>query len=78
MDKIFELYEETLNENFIGHDKAALDIIELASMILYKYLNNHYIESFDKVEYDQVKRTKYYEILRWAVSHLASNFKSQG
>jgi len=69
MDKIFELYEETLNENFIGHDKAALDIIELASMILYKYLNNHYIESFDKVEY---------EILRWAVSHLASNFKSQG
>jgi hypothetical protein len=32
MEEIFKLYEHTKDENFIGHDKSARDIIDKASM----------------------------------------------
>jgi hypothetical protein len=33
------------------------------------------IEKYEEVEYDQEKQTKYYEIIRWTVNHLASLYK---
>ena len=37
MDKIFSLHEQTHNENFIGHDKVAADILELSRNHFFLY-----------------------------------------
>ncbi len=61
METIFKLYEQTKDPNFIGHDNTARDIFDLSLNV-------------EQVEYDQENQTRYYEIIRWTVNHLASSF----
>ena len=41
-------------------------------------INKTKIENLKEVEYDQEKQTKYYELIRWSVNQLASEYHNSG
>ncbi len=61
METIFKLYTEINDPNFIGQDKNAAEIFQIALNI-------------EEEDYSQEKKTKYYEIVRWTVNHLAASY----
>ena len=63
MDEIFALYKQIEDPDFIGQEESCKKILSLSKNV----------ESF---EYDQIKQTKYYEIIRYVINYLADNFRS--
>ena len=64
MDEVFALYDEAMTPEFIGQDVSARNILNKSKCM-------------PPVEYDQNKQTKYYEIMRWTVNHLASVYLNE-
>jgi len=62
MEEIFKLYQKVEDPNFIGQDDAAKKILALSKKV-------------EQEEYDQVKQTKYYQIIRWTINHLAEKYR---
>lgn len=64
MDEVFALYDEAMTPEFIGQDVSARNILNKSKCM-------------PPIEYDQNKQTKYYEIMRWTVNHLASVYLNE-
>jgi 26S proteasome regulatory subunit N6 len=62
MEEIFNLYKKVEDPDFIGQDDAARQILELSKTV-------------GQEEYDQVKQSKYYQIIRWAIGHLSEKYR---
>jgi len=62
MEEIFKLYQKVEDPNFIGQDDVAKKILALSKKV-------------EQEEYDQVKQTKYYQIIRWTINHLAEKYR---
>ena len=62
MEEIFNLYAKTEDPEFIGQDEVARQILDLSKKV-------------EQEEYDQVKQTKYYQIIRWTINHLAEKYR---
>ena len=62
MEEIFNLYKRVEDPDFIGQDDAARQILELSKTV-------------GQEEYDQVKQSKYYQIIRWAIGHLSEKYR---
>ena len=62
MEEIFNLYNKVEDPNFIGQDDVAKKILALSKKV-------------DQEEYDQEKQSKYYQIIRWTVNHLAEKYR---
>ena len=62
MEEIFNLYKKVEDPNFIGQDDVAKKILALSKKV-------------EQEEYDQVKQTKYYQIIRWTINHLAEKYR---
>ena len=62
MDEIFSLYEKVEDPDFIGQDDVANQILELSKKV-------------EREEYDQQRQTKYYQIIRWTIDHLAQKYR---
>ena len=62
MEEIFNLYQKVEDPDFIGQDDAARQILELSKKV-------------GQEEYDQVKQSKYYQIIRWAIGHLSEKYR---
>ena len=58
MEEIFNLYAKTEDPEFIGQDEVARQILDLSKKV-------------EQEEYDQIKQTKYYQIIRWTINHLS-------
>ena len=65
MEEIFNLYQKVEDPDFIGQDDVAKQILELSKKV-------------EQEEYDQIKQTKYYTIIRWTIGHLADKFRESG
>ena len=65
MEEIFNLYQKVEDPDFIGQDDVAKQILELSKKV-------------EQEEYDQTKQTKYYQIIRWTVGHLADKYRESG
>jgi hypothetical protein len=72
METIFKLYEQAKDPNYVGQEKNARELLDISSKY---YLT---LEKLQEVEYDQEKQTKYYEIIRWTVNQLASEYRDRG
>ena len=62
MEEIFNLYKKVEDPNFIGQDDVAKKILALSKKV-------------EQEEYDQDKQTKYYQIIRWTINHLAEKYR---
>ena len=62
MEEIFNLYAKTEDPEFIGQDEVARQILDLSKKV-------------EQEEYDQVKQTKYYQIIRWTINHLSQKYR---
>ena len=62
MEEIFKLYQKVEDPNFIGQDDVAKKILALSKKV-------------EQEEYDQDKQTKYYQIIRWTINHLAEKYR---
>ena len=62
MEEIFNLYAKTEDPEFIGQDEVARQILDLSKKV-------------EQEEYDQSKQTKYYQIIRWTINHLAEKYR---
>ena len=62
MDEIFNLYKKVEDPDFIGQDDVAKQILALSKKV-------------EQEEYDQVRQTKYYQIIRWTINHLAEKYR---
>ena len=62
MEEIFNLYKRVEDPDFIGQDDASRQILELSKTV-------------GQEEYDQVKQSKYYQIIRWAIGHLSEKYR---
>ena len=62
MEEIFNLYKKVEDPNFIGQDDVAKKILTLSKKV-------------EQEEYDQDKQTKYYQIIRWTINHLAERYR---
>lgn len=62
MEEIFNLYAKTEDPEFIGQDEVAKQILDLSKKV-------------EQEEYDQVKQTKYYQIIRWTINHLSEKYR---
>ena len=62
MEEIFNLYKKVEDPKFIGQDDVAKKILALSKKV-------------DQEEYDQEKQSKYYQIIRWTVNHLAEKYR---
>jgi len=62
MEEIFNLYAKTEDPEFIGQDDVARQILDLSKKV-------------EQEEYDQAKQTKYYQIIRWTINHLAEKYR---
>ena len=62
MDEIFNLYEKVEDPNFIGQDDVAKQILSLSKKV-------------EQEEYDQSRQSKYYQIIRWTINHLADKYR---
>ena len=62
MEEIFKLYQKVEDPNFIGQDDVAKKILALSKKV-------------EQEEYNQVKQTKYYQIIRWTINHLAEKYR---
>ena len=65
MEEIFNLYQKVEDPDFIGQDDVAKQILQLSKKV-------------EQEEYDQTKQTKYYQIIRWTIGHLADKFRENG
>ena len=65
MEEIFNLYQKVEDPDFIGQDDVAKQILELSKKV-------------EQEEYDQTKQTKYYQIIRWTIGHLADKYRESG
>ena len=65
MEEIFNLYQKVEDPDFIGQDDVAKQILQLSKKV-------------EQEEYDQTKQTKYYQIIRWTIGHLADKFRESG
>ena len=62
MDEIFNLYSKAEDPDFIGQDDVAKQILGLSKKV-------------EQEEYDQTRQTKYYQIIRWTINHLAEKYR---
>jgi 26S proteasome regulatory subunit N6 len=62
MEEIFNLYAKTEDPEFIGQDEVARQILDLSKKV-------------EQEEYDQIKQTKYYQIIRWTINHLSEKYR---
>ena len=62
MDEIFNLYQKVEDPDFIGQDDVAKQILELSQKV-------------EPEEYDQMRQTKYYQIIRWMINHLSEKYR---
>ena len=62
MDEIFNLYSKVEDPDFIGQDDVAKQILDLSKKV-------------EQEEYDQTRQTKYYQIIRWTINHLAEKYR---
>ena len=62
MDEIFNIYKKVEDPDFIGQDDVAKQILELSKKV-------------EQEEYDQMRQSKYYQIIRWTINHLAENYR---
>jgi len=62
MEEIFNLYKKVEDPDFIGQDDVAKKILALSKKV-------------QQEEYDQEKQTKYYQIIRWTINHLAEKYR---
>ena len=62
MDEIFDLYQKIEDPDFIGQDDVATQILSLSKKV-------------EQEEYDQIRQTKYYQIIRWTIAHLAEKYR---
>ena len=62
MDEIFNLYEKVEDPDFIGQDDVAKQILSLSKKV-------------EQEEYDQSRQSKYYQIIRWTINHLADKYR---
>ena len=62
MEEIFNLYKKVEDPKFIGHDDVAKKILALSKKV-------------EQEEYDQEKQSKYYQIIRWTINHLADKYR---
>ena len=62
MEEIFNLYKKVEDPKFIGHDDGAKKILALSKKV-------------EQEEYDQEKQSKYYQIIRWTINHLADKYR---
>ena len=62
MDEIFNLYQKVEDPDFIGQDDVAKQILELSQKV-------------EPEEYDQMRQTKYYQIIRWTINHLSEKYR---
>ncbi len=62
MEEIFNLYAKTEDPEFIGQDEVAKQILALSKKV-------------EQEEYDQVKQTKYYQIIRWTINYLSEKYR---
>ncbi len=58
MEEIINLYKRVEDPDFIGQDDVARQILDLSKKV-------------GQEDYDQVKQSKYYQIIRWAIGHLS-------
>ena len=63
MDEIFDLYKQIEDPDFVGQEQVCTKILSLS-------------KNMGPVEYDQIKQTKYYEIIRYSVNYLGDNYRS--
>ena len=62
MDEIFNLYQKVEDPDFIGQDDVAKQILALSQKV-------------EPEEYDQMRQTKYYQIIRWTINHLSEKYR---
>ena len=62
MDEIFNIYKKVEDPDFIGQDDVAKQILDLSKKV-------------EQEEYDQMRQSKYYQIIRWTINHLAEKFR---
>ena len=62
MDEIFNIYKKVEDPDFIGQDDVAKQILELSKKV-------------EQEEYDQMRQSKYYQIIRWTINHLAEKYR---
>ena len=62
MEEIFNLYKKVEDPKFIGQDEIAKKILALSKKV-------------EQEEYDQEKQSKYYQIIRWTINHLAEKYR---
>ena len=62
MEEIINLYKRVEDPDFIGQDDVARQILDLSKKV-------------GQEDYDQVKQSKYYQIIRWTVNHLAEKYR---
>ena len=62
MEEIINLYKRVEDPDFIGQDDVARQILDLSKKV-------------GQEDYDQVKQSKYYQIIRWAIGHLSEKYR---